>query len=219
MIDGDGDDVEVVIELAKAFGIEIADAEAQEWRTVGDIYAALQQKLNSTEPAKHCITARAYYKLREVLKTANPDSDIRPSIRIADLPHASWRELADSIVSATSYRVPRKIMTWVGMAGVILCFVSLYAFFFVGLFYTLWLPMLGLALGVFLVKYDSGVFAEGETVRSLSKKIAALNFARLRDVTTQPHSRQIWDALTIILAEYSPVDPQDIREDHLLIAP
>ncbi|MBU6455318.1 MAG: hypothetical protein KGS72_26340 [Cyanobacteria bacterium REEB67] len=53
------DSVELVLAIEEEFGIEIADVDAGQIFTVGQMYDYLRHKLRSTPPA-HCIRQRMF---------------------------------------------------------------------------------------------------------------------------------------------------------------
>lgn len=63
---GDGDDLDVVRDVERAFGIRITDEEAEATLTVGQLFDLIQAKCGSAR-AQVCLSQIAFYRLRRVL--------------------------------------------------------------------------------------------------------------------------------------------------------
>lgn len=97
---GDGDDVDVVVDVEATFNIEISDSEADATYTVGALYDLIEMKCGG-EPTQVCHTQRAFYRLRRALTEMGADRPIAPETKIdvvvATRPRAlarSWYELS-----------------------------------------------------------------------------------------------------------------------------
>lgn len=82
---GDGDDVDVLVSVERAFAVKISDDEAKNCETVGDLFDLVVSKL----PPSHsqlagCPTALAFFRLRAALRRlgytqrVTPLTDLRP---------------------------------------------------------------------------------------------------------------------------------------------
>lgn len=84
---GDGDDVDMLRDVERAFGIELASAEVESIYTVGDLYDLVCSRIDCSridvEPSPTCLSARAFRGLRDA-SFAEP-RPVRPSTPIADL--------------------------------------------------------------------------------------------------------------------------------------
>ena len=80
------DSVELVLAIQEEFGIEIADVDAGQIFTVGQMYDYLRHKLRSTPPV-HCITQRMFYRVRRALSEnyGLPRNSISLDARLNDL--------------------------------------------------------------------------------------------------------------------------------------
>ena len=56
---GDGDDVDIVLDIEKTFGIQITEAEAEKIRTVGELYDLVCSKVD-LEANGICLSGRAF---------------------------------------------------------------------------------------------------------------------------------------------------------------
>ncbi|MDH3667388.1 MAG: acyl carrier protein [Paracoccaceae bacterium] len=77
---GDGDEIELIQDVEKAFGIEFGDAELNDLRNVGELYDIVCKKIDF-DANSACLSARAFRDFRD----AFPASRVRPSTPIEDL--------------------------------------------------------------------------------------------------------------------------------------
>jgi len=80
------DSAELVMAIEEEFGIEIADKDAEQITTVGQMYDYLRRTLRSTPPA-HCMTQRMFYRVRRALieNYGAPKQEITLDTRLKDL--------------------------------------------------------------------------------------------------------------------------------------
>ncbi|WP_431202001.1 acyl carrier protein [Bradyrhizobium betae] len=99
---GDGDDVDVIFDVERTFGIKLTDAEAEQTRTVGQLYDLIELKRSNAESrTEACLSQMAFYRLRRALKTMGIEGEITPQTPISVLEQieppsraAKWRRLA-----------------------------------------------------------------------------------------------------------------------------
>jgi acyl carrier protein len=98
------DGVELVMEIEEVFGIRITHDEAQNSRTVGDVYQIILKKSAGLSAATPCMTRTAFFRLRQALLPFTPPgrSPIRPRTNLDQLiPReqrpAVWKQLEQSM--------------------------------------------------------------------------------------------------------------------------
>ncbi|MBH5367540.1 acyl carrier protein [Bradyrhizobium glycinis] len=118
---GDGDDVDVIHEVERTFGIKLTDAEAEQARTVGQLYDLIELKnRNAGSTTRACLSQAAFYRLRQTLKLMGIEGEITPQTSISILERIEprsmapkWRRLAqtsglDLPSLETSFRVSER---------------------------------------------------------------------------------------------------------------
>ncbi|MET4066123.1 hypothetical protein ABID58_000906 [Bradyrhizobium sp. S3.2.6] len=92
---GDGDDVDVIHDVERTFGIKLTDAEAEQTRTVGQLYDLIEVKHpNAGSRTQVCLSQMAFYRLRRALKTMGIASEITPQTPISVLERLEPRSMA-----------------------------------------------------------------------------------------------------------------------------
>lgn len=80
---GDGDDVDIIMEVQSAFGVAIGDREAAGCLTVGDVHRLLTEKLGADyEKRSVCLSAVSFYRLRRALQEISGLRRIMPKTRL-----------------------------------------------------------------------------------------------------------------------------------------
>lgn len=69
---GDGDEIAAIREVERRFGVSLDYSDAHRWRTVGDVFSALQQAL----PAERTTAGDTWSNFRE---TISQETDVDPS--------------------------------------------------------------------------------------------------------------------------------------------
>jgi hypothetical protein len=101
---GGGDDVDVVCDVERAFGIKLTGDEAERTRTVGELYDLIEMKYpNAGRGTPACLSQIAFYRLRRALKAMGATGKITPQTPVSVLdglepPSISqkWRRLAQT---------------------------------------------------------------------------------------------------------------------------
>jgi hypothetical protein len=93
---GDGDDLDIVADVERVFGISIAGHEAESTRTVGQLHDLIEAKCGGRTEA--CLSRVAFYRLRKALTEGGVETRIEPATPVAILrPQNSvaraWSEL------------------------------------------------------------------------------------------------------------------------------
>lgn len=81
---GDGDDVDVVYDVERTFGIKLTDAEAERVRHVGELHDLIELKLPAAE-TRACLSQAAFYRLRNAFRSMGWQAPIKPDTPIAVL--------------------------------------------------------------------------------------------------------------------------------------
>ncbi len=112
------DGVELVMAVEEKFGIAISDEEAQEMRTVGDMYQCVMNKVAISDRAS-CLTQKAFHLLRRAARELFdvPRNQFRPDTQLNKIvPRRSrrenWRRF-QLAVGATKW--PRLAPSWQGL--------------------------------------------------------------------------------------------------------
>ncbi|WP_234681546.1 acyl carrier protein [Bradyrhizobium monzae] len=101
---GDGDDVDVIHDVERTFGIKLTAAEAEQTRTVGQLHDLIELKRpNAGSGTQTCLSQLAFYRLRRALKTMGLEGEITPQTPMSALERieprsmaSKWRRLAQS---------------------------------------------------------------------------------------------------------------------------
>ncbi|SRR6266702_2990679 len=92
---GDGDDVDVIRDVERTFGIKLTDAEAEQTRNVGQLYDLIELKHpNAGSRTLTCLSQMAFYRLRRALKTMGIEGEITPQTPISVLERIETRSMA-----------------------------------------------------------------------------------------------------------------------------
>jgi hypothetical protein len=224
------DQVELVIAIEDAFGIEFPDEEAAEIRTVGDLYDSIVSKLDN-EAARRYLTSIAFYRTRRGLVDGLKVRRrlIRPSIPVAPLfPQASRREDWSRVQIASGLRFPNLLLPqWVHRCSLIVAVAVIALSILLVAFGKLspWVigPALFLGMGaggglLSLARPFANVLPNGLTVGSLAKDVLMKNHAQISAQAKGWNASEVWDILCRLFETVSGVDRQEIRRDAEIVA-
>jgi hypothetical protein len=203
--------IDLLQEVEAAFGIEIANEEAERCCTVGDLYDVLCAHSPEWDNQDgSCASSMVFYRLRRSLSPADkrgfvPDTPLTAS---GLQPSRLFKKLADD----SGLRLPAYELTWLGITG---------GFLLVGGFLTAivallaghWIvsgavALIGLA-GLPLLRLDPGRFPAGMvTLADLVRGTSPLNVARLKEAGGRPADR--WSVLVALAAEHGALSPDEI---------
>lgn len=115
---GDLDDVDLIEDVERAFGVRLPDEELTHCRTVGDLFELVVDRLpNGPLHAERCASAMCFYRLRRVVLTIAPNLELRPSTRIGTLSSVSVRTLYRAIEHGAGLRPPAPYLSaWGGVS-------------------------------------------------------------------------------------------------------
>lgn len=90
---GDGDELDVIVDVERTFGIVISNQEAEAIRNVGDLYDLIELRVGP-EKIKACHSQVAFYALRRALVSMGADKSIAPATPVAKLRASSTDSIA-----------------------------------------------------------------------------------------------------------------------------
>lgn len=210
--------IDLTEEVEAAFDIKIADSEAEQCWTVGDLYEIVCRHTPDWEAGDgSCSSSMAFYRVRRSI-SPHERRAVSPRTPLGSLSERPSR-FVDNIGKSTGLRVPMTELTGRGKVGAwLIC--GAVAAFIAALVWTSW-QFAGLAAavmlaGLLLARSDRGKFPEGvETVGDLVRRTAALNAAKLREEGARPVDR--WEVLVALCAEYGALPPTQIGPDTFLL--
>ncbi|MGF6229462.1 hypothetical protein QFZ27_003417 [Inquilinus ginsengisoli] len=211
---GDGDDLDLIREVERAFGIRFADRDLESCQTIGDLHALILAAVPHAERTDAtCLAAMAFFRLRWAIEAEHPGRIIQPATPLADL---TGRFGADywlgRLRRRTGQRMPTPALGATGcalnlaaIAGSAACVVT---WGWLGLVPAL--PLLSASVAV-SGRWLSALPKPTATVGDLARVVAALNVSALADRDQPVRTREIWPALQAIiqdnLALTAPVQP------------
>jgi hypothetical protein len=216
---GDGDDVAVLENVERAFGIRILDSEAVQLRTVGQLYDLILVKLprNCFGPDS-CLTASAFYRLRAALTRMGHSGRLRPGTGLSGLiGQGSVRRFWRWLEQESGLRLPGPSVGPLGLTmlltgllffggGIILAglksdsaFLLLWVLSFINVWFALKvLPMT--------------IPAELNSLGELSRDAARENFGTLAEARRTFRADDVWAALDYLLRKETGADQPIDRE-------
>jgi hypothetical protein len=204
---GDGDDVDVVYAVERAFAIKISKAEAARCETVGALFDIVSSKLNVSEARNPgCPTALAFFRLRAALRRlghverVTPKTDLRAIFRA----HGT-RRLYLGLSREADLELPALALHPAGIAGSALVMACGPAF---AVWTVSWLPMLGCTILAVILPFllPKAIPEPIARLGDFAVHCAAWNQAKLAGRIGAACPRDIWKALTIIVREVSGTD-------------
>jgi len=215
------DAVELIMAVEEKFGINISDEEAQEMRTVGQMYQYVVSKVAIADRSS-CATQKAFHLLRRTARKLFdvPGNQFRPETKLKTIvPRRSRREnwqKFQAAIGATKW--PKLSVSWPGTLAILVLAVGVPGFVLVyGATPLGWNSVLAGALAVafmaltirtgkFVVRPFETEFRGGlSTVRELTYVVLAQNpelFGSERSALT---ADEIWSLLASIIKEQTGV--------------
>jgi hypothetical protein len=234
-LDDDLDSVEVVIEIEKAFDVEISDGEAEAVFKVGHLFDLLVKKIIAGDENRKCASAMAFYRIRRTLIDLRVDVGRSPSCDISRLHRVYTRSFVKSVEERSGLRLPQPTFSLVGKAGVALILVGMLGalaaivaalpLMFVSAPIGGWLQAAsiillvgGLVTGFTLMGVDAGRLPTNcRTLGALASKAAGLSYGRLVKQGADGRHSCTWKALLEILSRFANVPADQIsRETYFL---
>jgi hypothetical protein len=201
---GDGDELDVLSGVQKAFGVEISNAEARRCETVGMLFDVICSKLKMSD-ARHlgCPTSLAFFRLRAALRRRGytqritPDLDLRAGFHARGVRrmHASLaREVGLDLPGLQLHSASAAVLVLVWACG-----------FPLAVWTASWVPLLActiltIMLGLVLPRtLPDGIAKLGDFAVSC----AAWNYGRLAEQCGGARPCGAWKAFTIVVRESS----------------
>jgi hypothetical protein len=217
---GDGDDVDVIYDVERTFGIKLTDAEAVQTRTVGQLYDLIElRRPNAGGRTQACLSQIAFYRLRRALKTMGIEGEITPQTPISVLEQiepgsmaAKWQRLTQSSGLdlprlETPFRTSERISRWLPpfASGALVC---LWEAFRLPLHSRLALILVGalcIWLGAACVWWlvFRTVPRRIITIGELAREAAGCSFAELTTENRQSAPSDRWFALSAMLRRHT----------------
>lgn len=220
-LDDDFDGIELVEALRAAFGVAFSDKDAEGCYTVGDLYRVLLKGFDSDQSADQgCAGAMAFYRIRQACRAMGMTGKLSPGSALTDLAGSSLKKLFGALESRTGLDLPRLDAGPLGIAGGLLVGLGVVAVF--GVFWIKHsisiLALFSLFGGFLLSRVDRKRLPKRlRTMGDLSKAAAALNFGNLVLAGARPREKDVWDALTELLAMNSTLAKAEIRRETVLL--
>lgn len=214
----DLDDVELLEAIESACGITYSNEEAERLRTVGDVYETLVEKLKAHDERRQvCFTAICFYRLRRALRELGPIADIRPNSRIEELfPTRRVDPVLERIQKRTGMALPTP-----GLGGftsaltitLVLCVPVAAVVFTKSVGSWGLLALLGWPVAYLLCRFARTYIPDHYAdVGALARAMAGLNLGSLIDEFGVRHKGDIWNALVIVIRNYTGFDGAIDRE-------
>ncbi len=212
--------IDLVEDIEEAFGVEIANDEAERVVTVGDLYHILRARLPDwNDVGGSCSSSFVFYRLRRSIAPEDR-CGVRPGTELTGIglpPARLFRKLGKK----TGLRLPIHGQTWLGVAGGWLLLaggtVAIVAFLA-----RLWIPSAAAALlslaGFVLLWIDPGRLPAGMvTLGDLVRRTVPLNSQTLRQAGGRPP--HLWSALVALAAEHGMLRQEEIGPETTLHPP
>ncbi len=202
----DLDDVELLMAVEEAFGVQIANSEAEKCLLVGDLYNVLLKKFPvAGEVSGRCLSAITYYRLKRAISSDLAARKPSPETPLSVLGGwlrrpARWRE----IEAQTGLRLPELRIGWIPAVLTLAMFVSP---ILANVFADGWTAAGFLLLTALSIPFASlcarQLPRECLTLGQLAKVTSAMNYGTLVH-EYQSHSEiAVWDSLVTIIRDYT----------------
>jgi hypothetical protein len=220
------DDLDVVRDIERAFGISIQNHEAESTLTVGQLHDLVETKCGTAEHTRACFSQIAFYRLRQALASTDNKAAITPDTPVSILRHLAgrsiarkWKELGrrsglslPQLETPFSARLP-SIFSKIplGIVAVTCLTAGVFAlarYLGLGPSASFWMAALGAPLlSVAALSALHVVFRDIPrriaTVGDLAREAAGYSFVDLRQTKPAPSAADRWYALTAILRQIS----------------
>lgn len=192
--------IDLLEEVEAAFGIKIADEEAERCETVGDLYKIVCSRSPDWDAqGGYCGSSMVFYRIRRTLSPHDKRAIVSNTALVTT--GLSPSRLFKKLKVDTGLRLPAYHLTWLGLTGGFLLVGGVIAAI-VALLAGLWLVCGAAALialaGLPLLRLDPGSLPAGiGTVGDLVRRAVPLNAAKLKDSGVRPADR--WSVLVACL--------------------
>ena len=210
--------IDLIEEVEAAFGIKVADDEAERCSTVGDLYEVIRAHTpHWDEQDGSCASSAVFYRFRRALAPEDK-REVSPSYALEGV-GKSARALFNMLRRETRLRLPTEEATVIGVVGGWMCllgFIGGLVALFTGAWALTGLGALVVALGVLLLRVDPARLPAGVgTVGDLVRRTVPLNAQDLAQTGACPPNR--WAILVALAAEHGSLQPDQIGPDTFLL--
>lgn len=199
---GDGDDVDVLEAVERAFGVKISDAESEDCETFGQLFDVVWAKVRRpNQIVLKCPSAIAFYRLRAGLRKFGFEGKITLATDLkAFFRKRGAKQLRKKLAEEVGLELPHLSLT--ALSAAVLACISV-----VGLVASVtqssWLPILAtviLAAGVaFIVPRELPHTVA--SMRDFTSACTAWNYGLLARESGGARSHDLWHALAIVVRE------------------
>ena len=220
------DAVELVMDVEESFGIDISNEDAQQFRTVGDLFEFLKCRTDLA-PTGTCLSASTFYEIRNGLRSAGITQRFAPSTDLVAVlsKKRSRRSVWNSLAQNTQLKLPELVRpSWVIVANVAITtsasiLIALIAsgqevsgvlFFGVGI---ACLFIIGFLTSLVTRPLATNFGADFKTFRGLSERVLALNVAKIKNDHGPMGPNDIWVILKNIIVNQLGVDADEVTPD------
>jgi hypothetical protein len=237
----DNDPLEMVMNIEETFHITIPDSDAEQIRTVGQLYAYVLAKLPQP-PCSSCVSSATFYRLRRALQElfAVPRERIRPAARLEDLvPREGrperWQRLAEAMRPARLpyLQRPRWMEPWLPPCGLLALFTMMltlgcillahglgysegvvFAISFLGTLLCLFMDLVvNVALYRFTARYALDFPPGCLTIRDIVYTVLQSEPDRIVSATARASDVEIWKMLCSIVGRCFEVPSETLTPD------
>ncbi len=214
---------ELMTKVDEAFGIEIPNRDAQQLRTVGELFDCITGQMALAHPGR-CLTSAAYDAVSDGLRQLGITERFGPSTLLTQvLPSHRRRAFWSELGKASQLRLPDLVRPWwivVGNAVLTLmasltCAASTskqaadseFVFFIVGM---LLLFVFGYITTSFTRPLATRFAAEFATFRGLAERVLILNATKLKETHGAMGRHDIWIVLRALIVNQVGVDEDEV---------
>lgn len=210
-LDIDADDsVDIVVTVEQAFGIKISDSEAEACQTVGDLFRVVCAHIPTVERSDTitCMTAVTFRELRRAIRSLEPALDLRPATRLSSFAgrrdhrdwHAHLKETSGLSVPHPTLTV-RSMIVGLTLFGIVVAgVVATFGYGAAGLFVV---ASLSVPAGFLIQHYGRRSWDANRTLGDLARETAAFNVGQTVKAKGAIRTRELWEALLIVLRPYA----------------
>lgn len=210
---GDGDELDLILGIETAFGVEFGDEDTAGWTTLGDVADWLERRFEGRPSGEKCASAMAFHRLRAAIG----DRRLAPATRLAECLPGPPREALTRLSSRSGLELPRPNPARTGRLGSWLLFAAFPAFALLFAGWPVWIPV-GLALaGLALLCIDRGTYPV-ETLGQLAEAVAALNHGPLAMSGARQDRDTIWRSLLRLAELHAGASPETVGRQTRIIA-
>ena len=239
-----GDPLEMVMSIEETFHITIPDRDAEQIRTVGQLYAYVLAKLPQP-PCPSCVSSATFYRLRRALQElfAVPRERIRPATRMEDLiPREGrpqrWQRLTEAMRPARLPYLerPRWMEPWLPPCGLLALFTMMLTLACAALAHSLGYPggvvfvlaFLGTLLCIFVdlvvnvaiyrftARYALDLPSSCLTIREMVYTVLQSEPGRVVSATARASDVEIWNVSCSIVGRCLEVPPETLTPNRRL---